>query len=235
MSTIIRCPNCFTYVYADARSCHGCGERLGRRKLLRGGSWLFIVLAVGAFTIARGIDLSQERMYERRTKAAQQWLANDARAFVAAWLQADTEYVQNHLADREVCPDELSKMRARYPTVLPADTVVGFQVTDSSYQEHVQVERGRGISHRINGQADPKGLGRVSCAPKTRSLGTYRRSADGVKRRFWTTPLIEFEIEFRKDGAHYTLFGDLCIEDGKVSCFKVDHIRGIEGDVKPTE
>jgi hypothetical protein len=234
MSTIIRCPSCFTYVYSDARTCHGCGERIGKRKLLRRGSWVFIALAVGGFTIARGIELSQDRANRARENAEQQRLIADADAFLRAFLLADTEYIQKHVGDRELCPDELAKLRARYATVLPADSVIGLRITDSTYQEHVQLERGKGISHRQNGESDTKGQARVSCAPKTRSLGSFRRYTDGVKRR-WTLPLLEFEVEFKKDGQHYTLFGNLCLEEASVCCLKIDQIRGVEGEVKPAE
>src|SRR5262245_2607070 len=90
MRTIIRCPSCFTHVYADARTCHGCGEPLGRRKILRRGSWIFIGLAVTGFTIARGIDLEQDSFNRARQEAAHARRTEVATRFVRAWLQGDT-------------------------------------------------------------------------------------------------------------------------------------------------
>src|SRR6187401_1025647 len=91
MQTIIRCPNCFTYVYSDARRCHGCGEKIGRRKLLTRGSWIFALLAVTGFTLARGIDLQQEKRSERAHQIELAAQTERLSSFLRTWLGGSSD------------------------------------------------------------------------------------------------------------------------------------------------
>src|SRR5262245_58414294 len=89
MREIRHCPACLTYVYSDARRCHGCGERTGRRGILTRGSWIFIVLAATGFAIGRGIDLQQDKRDRIRREIERAASINTVNTFVKGWLTGD--------------------------------------------------------------------------------------------------------------------------------------------------
>jgi hypothetical protein len=227
MRTVIRCPSCFTYVYDDARACHGCGERIGRRKILTRGSWIFIGLAVSVFTIARGIDLEQDKHNRFYREAEAQQRTQAAERFLYVWLTNDPAL--SDLAGNEAYLGELARLHARYPSALPADDVIGpIRYSDTAFQDHYQYERGKEVLHRARGVVDSSAAGRASCIPKSRSNTPFRRVPRG-----WTVRTLEFEAEIKKGDAHFTIYGDLCLEEDRVCCVTIDKVVGIEGVVKP--
>jgi hypothetical protein len=238
MRTIIRCPNCFTYVYDDARRCHGCGDRIGKRKLLRRGSWMFIALAVAVFTIARGIDLRQDARNRDREEAEREVRAQVTRGFVYGALMGDSETISRFAAKPELVA-ELDKLRARYPTVLPATSVTrDAEVKEFLHQGHTK-EAGKDISHANWGRSDPTVGRRASCVPPGGASNAFTRIVDGMKRttRTWTLEKTKFEAEFSKDGQQYTLHGSLCLEHGVVCCMTIDRIESVNDleEVVPKE
>jgi hypothetical protein len=231
MRTIIRCPNCFTYVYQDARACHGCGERIGRRKILRTGSWVFIGLAVSAFTVARAIDLEQEKQWRDRKEADRSETVTAALHFVRAWLTDDAQYLSTLANNDDVFVGDLARVRARYPSVLPADTLVsGIRFSDIGSKDHYQYERGKEVLHLPKTQYDGSAPGRASAIPKLRGNAPYRRPP-----RVWKVETYEFEAEVTKGDAHYTVYGEICAEEHKVICLTIDKIVGVEGVITPKE
>ena len=234
---------------SDARACHGCGDRLGKRKILRRGSWIFIVLAVTAFTVARGIDLQQEKVWRFHRDEERQAQVEVAREFVSAWLVGANEAVATYVGDRGQFQTDLAKLRNRYPTLLPATKVVGdIRVSEENERHHYQEKGKDAISHTRLGQADKTTLNRASCVPPQLPSGTFRSMVDGVKIRYgsWALKSFEVEAEFTNGDAHYTLYAEVCLDDrspGSISarlrpsvcCLTIDKIVGVEGVVSPKE
>jgi hypothetical protein len=228
MRTIIRCPNCFTYVYDDARRCHGCGDRIGKRKLLRRGSWIFIALAVSIFAISRGIDLRQDARNRDREEAERDRQEVIIKAFVHAALLGEPEILARFAAKPELVA-EIEKIRARYPTVLPATAVTrDAEVTRSAYQAHTK-QKGKEIAHSNWGDPDPFDGRRASCVPPGGASGAFTRIVDGISRttRTWTLVKTKFEAEFARDGERYTLHGSLCLEQDLVCCMTIERIESV--------
>jgi hypothetical protein len=227
MRTIIRCPSCFTYVYDDAKACHGCGERVGKRKILRRGSWVLIALIVCAYAAGRGINLHDERQSRIRSAFETAARSHAVTGFLRAWLAGDDVGVASSLATSSgVCKGEILKLRALYPTVLPATDVIRIELV-KSWEERHRRDKGK-ITHMRAGlsESDPKARLSASCKPK--------RSTGGGA--FWTIPSFDFEAEFQKDGESYTAFGRVCIDYAhKVCCLTIDHIQGVEGVVEAEE
>jgi hypothetical protein len=238
MRTIIRCPSCFTYVYDDAKACHGCGERIGKRKILRRGSWIFIALIVCAYAAGRGIELQQERKSRIRSAFQSAERSQAVLGFLRAWLVGDDAGVASSLALTEGgCKDDFVKLRALYPTVLPATEVVHIKLTDNWEERHVQRNKG-GITH-----VRPKARPSASCEPlRSNIIGTSRTRVAGktVVDKTWSLSAMDFEAELKQDGLTYTLYGRVCtdvdVKGGtKVSCLTLDRVEGPEGTVPVKE
>jgi hypothetical protein len=239
MRTIIRCPSCFTYVYDDAKACHGCGERVGKRKILRRGSWVLIALIVCAYAAGRGIELQQERKSRVRSELQSAERSRVVLGFVRAWLVGDDAGVASSLAATEgTCKDDIVKLRALYPTVLPATDVVHIKLLDAWEERHAQRNKGS-ITH-----VRPKNRPSASCEPlRSSSIGTSRTRVGGktVVDKSWSLSAMDFEAELKQDGLTYTLYGRVCIDLGggrdgaKVSCLTLDRVEGPEGTVPVKE
>jgi len=256
MRAIIRCPSCFTYVYDDAKACHGCGERIGRRKLLRRGSWVVIALIVCAYAAARGIKLHQDRQSRVRREFEAAERIEVVRGFLHAWLMADEVAVDSWISSRNpVCKEEMANLRDLYPTVLPATHVGKGLMLSEREQLHIQQNKGK-VAHPgsySDSEAEAKAKARLTatCEParsakwakwaKSGSSEPSRRFVDGiVVDRTWLLRSVEFEIEFQKDETFYTLYGRVCLDQGgrdgtKVSCLTLDRVEGPEGTVPMEE
>ena len=241
MRTIIRCPNCFTYVYDDARTCHGCGDRIGRRKILRRGSWIFIGLAVSGFAIGRGIDLQQDRRQRVRQEFEEAARSQAVRAFLRSWLLADNVSAGSLLSS-SACGDEMAKLRDLYPDALPATDVDSIELLSDRTQTHSQRNKGK-VSHprpysETETKAKAKARRTVCSEPTHTPSSSFKNRVDGkvVVDRVWSLNAVEFEAIFRKDGVRYTLYGRACVDsEYKISCLFLDHLDGVEGSIPAKE
>ena len=244
MRTITRCPSCFTYVYDDAKACHGCGERIGKRKLLRRGSWVVIALIVCAYAATRGINLHQDKQSRVRREFAAAERASVVRGFLHAWLTADEAGVDSWISTRDrACKEEMANLRDLYPTVLPATEVGDLEVLSTREQNHIQRNKGKVVHPSFYSGSEAKVKARrmtATCEP-TKWVGgrePFRNFADGVAvvDRTWSLPSVDFEVEFRKDEERYTLYGRVCVDDArKVTCLTLGHVEGPEGTVPVEE
>jgi hypothetical protein len=224
MRTIIRCPNCFTYVYSDARRCHGCGQKTGKRKLLPRGSWIFAILAVAGFTLARGIDMHQDKMSERRHQIQTAENVEKVSAFVRTWLSAPADTLGSYFTSGKPFAGELTKLRAKYPKVLPAEVVGSVKVEELRDEiHHFRNNKDSQVAHNYDAS---KGALRVSRKPPG------RESALQTWRSWWSTPF-QFEGEVTKDGVGYTVHGQVCVYDGSITCLAIDRVESLEGIVNP--
>jgi hypothetical protein len=229
MRPIIRCPTCFTYVYADARDCHGCGQRLGRRRWLTRGSWVFITLVVAGFAIARSIDLHQEKRDRQRRQFDTALEIEHTSAFVKQWLTAPAGALEVTGPGDADFAAELEKIRARFPAVLPASDIERIQIRESGWERHRQ-KTGEAIVH-----TDGSRRLRASRVPGSRRSVTS--TAARHPTHYWTSHEYLFEATVRRDGSDYTVKGSVCIDDrdDAVICLELHGIEGIEGEVEPKE
>jgi hypothetical protein len=225
MRTIIRCPACFTYVYSDARRCHGCGERIGKRKILRRGSWVFIILAVTGFTFARGIELHQESRDRSRRQLEIAAEVDVTKSFLRSWLTSSGPDEIKELSETKTFPGELVKLRQKFPDVLPATRVTSIKIADDARRSQLHEQRGR----------EPVVHLRDDSSYSLRASACH--SGDEVRRKpvYKTSWLhaYEFEADFVSNDRPYTAYGQACIRDGKVCCLALDRIEaeGIEDSV----
>ena len=244
MRTIIRCPSCFTFVYDDAKACHGCGERIGKRKILRRGSWVLIALIVSAYAVGRGIELQQERKGRIRSAFESAERSEVVLGFLRAWLVGDDNAVAAALATTDgACKDEIIKLRALYPTVLPADRRRPHQIDRHLGGASRAAEQGQDHPPAPTRPSEAKSRRSASCEPlRSSSIGTSRTRVAGktVADKTWSLSAMDFEAELKQDGVSYTLYGRVCIQTGgrdgsKVSCLTLDRLEGPEGHVPVKE
>jgi hypothetical protein len=224
MRTINRCPSCFTYVYSDARRCHGCGERLGRRKLLRRGSWVFIAFAVTAYAIGRSVELRQEQNGQARREVEQARRAETARAFLRAWVVGDDDQVAALTGRQESFKTELAGLRRLYPEFLPASSVLSVTFSEQIDQRHSQKGKAR-VAHEFASIEDDETASRRASFQPSRPL------FKGLERH-WSNKAFNFRAELTKDDAHYTLTGQICLGDTSVVCLTLQELSGVEGVIR---
>jgi hypothetical protein len=221
MREIRRCPACLTYVYSDARRCHGCGERLGRRRILTRGSWIFIVLAAAGFAIGRGVDLEQEKTHRVALAIEEASRAEMIKAFVAEWLIAGPARFE-HTETRDDFRDRIDALRNRY-AVLPATSAHVPNVESGESLLHVPAGSG-GTGHRPE-----------EARPDLR-VSASRASARWPVKLFWHADRYLFRGTFKKGEATYSIQGSVCIDGSKISCLAIEEIRDATGHkVEPRE
>jgi hypothetical protein len=229
MRTIIRCPSCFTYVYSDARQCHGCGYVIGRRRWLTRGSWVFITLAVAGFAVARSIDLFQDKRDRERRQMEALIEDEQSQAFLRRWLSASPEDLVAAHTDRRFA-DDLVKLRDRFPDVLPAGEIVSLDLRNDLWERHSRAGSGQ-VEHEYR---SPRSRLRVSSAPVRSSASFW---LDSGRTEYWMARTYDFEAQVDRDGQRYTVLGRVCLDDQEhdVRCLEIRRVRGIEGDIKPRE
>jgi hypothetical protein len=215
MRSIIRCPACYTFVYSDARHCHGCGQRIGKRQLLTRGSWVFIVLAVAAFIVFRGVDLQQDRHFRLRQQMEKAESIESTRNFLRTWFTAMPEELARKLAPRKTFAKDLQTLRDRFPSVFPAaDVISPIEIEELDYTSHSQT----GSELAIHNREDSPPTRRAT--DPRRSSVTY--SARGKSRRSWTTDTFRFTTDVVKDGQEHHVTGRVCVDEGEVVCVEVE-------------
>ena len=208
MRTIIRCPSCFTYVYDDARACHGCGERIGKRKILRRGSWVFIALIVCAYAVGRGIELQQERKSRIRSAFQAAERSHAVTGFLRAWLAGDDPGAASSLAATEgACKDELRQAPRSLSDGPPRDRRRPHRIGRRLGRASLQRNKGKITHIRAYALASKaKARPSASCEPRRSSGGGTYRTARGksVIDKTWSLSAVDFEAEIKKDGPSYT-------------------------------
>jgi hypothetical protein len=227
MRSIVRCPQCFTYVYSDATTCHGCGHKIGRRRWLTRGSWVFITLAVAGYGIARGIDLHQEKRDREIRQHEQETEMAAARSFLQSWLTSPSEELSRKFHDRKVFGPQLVALRDRFPDVLPATVVDFIRLEPRTWQQHHSQKDSGPVKHTSRDK-DPKL--RVSRAIRSDDTGDY-----SWRTRSWFTYEYRFEAEVHRDDRWYSVTGRLCIDGSTVHCLVIERVDSLEGEVKPEE
>lgn len=226
MREIRRCPACLTYVYTDARRCHGCGERVGRRRLLTRGSWIFIVLAAAGFAIGRGIDIQQNKR-DRLARALAETARSDlVSSFVGSWIEGNQPSVDSDTPEQPEFRAGLDRLRAKFPTVLPGSDFQILELDRSGGTRHAQRTPEAPVKHEGERQA---GL-RASAAP-TRSFVRFWPP----RPRDWSLETWRFRAKVSKATTSYVVEGSVCIEDNLVACLQIDKVEGPGGEVKPVE
>ena len=145
MRTIIRCPSCFTYVYDDAQgraTAAASGSASARSSAGAPGSSSPSACAptrsAAASTSSRRSEPGSGA--RRRPPSARKPCAR----FLRAWLVGDDAGVASSLATTDgVCKGEILKLRALYPTVLPATDVVRIEVGRAAWDETHSAEQGQ--------------------------------------------------------------------------------------------
>jgi hypothetical protein len=232
MRTIIRCPSCFTFVYSDARHCHGCGRAIGKRRFLTRGSWVFITLVVAVYAIARGIDLHQSERDRRRHEMETALEMERSTRFLRQWLTAPADEIASAHSGSGSFGPELVKLRSRFPTVLPATDIASTLLKErTSWEPHSQT----GLGPVVHGRGERETALRASWPiPQGTSYFDLRR---GTRRRDWGSTRYDFVVEVVRDGSRYSIVGSICLDDpdDTVHCLTILRIEGVEGVVKPVE
>ena len=136
-------------VYDDARACHGCGERIGRRKILRRGSWIFIGLAVTGFAIGRGIDLQQDRRNRVRNEFEAASRAQNVREFLKSWLAGEDVGAFSLMStSSSACKDDMTA-RAIASAIKAVDRNLTFVVLANSKLLKAGEAAGLRLAHEV--------------------------------------------------------------------------------------
>lgn len=209
MRSIIRCPNCFTFIYSDARNCHGCGHRIGKRQLLTRGSWIFIILAVAGFTVGRGIDLKQEKVSELNEIER----IDDIRKFLRTWLTGPTEQVLAAAGTHKTFGDDLLKLRSRFGGVLPADEASNIAIDDmtGNTHRHASISKVRVTVTEVERTAAPLRASRA-------------RKGQGSDERAFTAAIAHGD-------RRYNVLGRVCSDDDVVLCIEIVSVASDDGGV----
>ena len=158
-----------------------------------------------------------------------------AKRFLNAWIVGDDQSVAQMVSGGETFAARLAKLRDLYPDQLPADTiVVGIKVSDEGTALHGQ-EGKRESAPVVHGGysvgEDPTYRRRAS--NQAAEVSTTRIRYGRQSRWSWHLNDIAFEVEFSKEGTHYTLAGHVCMGTENIYCLTLDSLRGIEGLIEP--
>ncbi len=229
MPRIVRCPSCFTYVYDNARNCHGCGGKLRNRRILTRASWVFIALSVTTFTVIRGVVLAQER----RARVVREMEENQTRdameAFVNAWLRGSTEAYERHSVRREKFRQDLAKLHGRFCEVFPVDQVEDLKITSTGTRQHVRNGMSPAVMHGWNTARDANGANQPAAVAIAGSPANSARSMIGrspASTTTWTCDAGAFYATCLREGREFEVWGTVCMDDShEVTCLQIDRVH----------